>query len=351
MFGIDARAARAAWTVFLLGLGLYLTYLIRRTLLILVAAVLFAYLLSPLVDRVDRMFPRERSRNISLAVVYLVLLVLLILGGGLIGSAVAEQATNLAKKAPDLVAHFNQPSTWPLPPWLESRRAELAAAIQSQVAAHGQELMALGRQAGLEILQVVADLPFLVLVPILSFFLLKDGSRMRRRALEEWTTGRSREILADILRDVHLLLLQYMRAIVILCLLTFFAYTIVFLVLGVPYPLLLAAVGGALEFIPFLGPLSAAVIIIVVALFAGFSKVLWLVLFFLAWRMFQDYVSSPYLMSAGIELHPLLVILGILAGEQIAGVPGMFLSIPVLAVLRVVVLRLSRTPPPVPVPQ
>jgi predicted PurR-regulated permease PerM len=351
MTGFDARAARAAWTVFVLGLGIYLAYVIRRTILIFIAAVLFAYLLSPLVDLVDRLFPRERSRNISLAVVYLILLAVLVSLGGLMGSTIAEQAANLAKKFPDLVEHFNQPSTWPLPKWLESRRSELVTVVQSQLAAHSKDFISVGQKAGLEILKVVADVPFLVLVPILSFFILKDGARLRRQALDEWTHGQTRELLAEILRDVHVLMLQYMRAIVILCVLTFVAYMIFFLVMGVPYALLLAAIGGSLEFIPFLGPLSAAVIIILVSLFSGYTNVLWLVLFFLAWRMCQDYVVSPYLMSEGIELHPLLVILGILAGEQIGGIPGMFLSIPVLAILRVLVLRLSQSPSPVTVPQ
>jgi predicted PurR-regulated permease PerM len=55
--------------------------------------------------------------------------------------------------------------------------------------------------------------------------------------------------------------------------------------------------------------------------------------------LIQDYVLQPYLMSSGVALHPLLVIFGVLAGEQVGGVPGMFLSIPVLATLRVIYVR------------
>jgi predicted PurR-regulated permease PerM len=58
--------------------------------------------------------------------------------------------------------------------------------------------------------------------------------------------------------------------------------------------------------------------------------------------MFADYVLNPYLMSSGIELHPLLVLLAVLAGETLAGVPGMFFSIPVIAILRVIYLNLRR---------
>ena len=62
----------------------------------------------------------------------------------------------------------------------------------------------------------------------------------------------------------------------------------------------------------------------------------------IVYRIFQDYVLQPYLMSSGVALHPLLVIFGVLAGEQVGGVAGMFLSIPALATLRVVYVRLLK---------
>jgi predicted PurR-regulated permease PerM len=94
-----------------------------------------------------------------------------------------------------------------------------------------------------------------------------------------------------------------------------------------------------LEFIPVVGSLVAATVILLVAVFSGFPHVLWIIVFLLVFRMFQDYVVSPQLMSAGVEIHPLLVLFAVLAGDQLAGVPGMFFSVPALAALRVVVVR------------
>ena len=65
--------------------------------------------------------------------------------------------------------------------------------------------------------------------------------------------------------------------------------------------------------------------------------------FLIVYRLFQDYVLSPYLLSSGVELHPLLVLFGVLAGEQVAGIPGMFFSVPVIAALRIIVVRMMRT--------
>jgi predicted PurR-regulated permease PerM len=78
----------------------------------------------------------------------------------------------------------------------------------------------------------------------------------------------------------------------------------------------------------------AAALIIGVSAFSGYPHVLGLVIFLGCYRVFQDYVLSPHLMSRGVELHPLLVIFGVFAGGEIGGVPGVFLSVPVLALVR-----------------
>ena len=103
-----------------------------------------------------------------------------------------------------------------------------------------------------------------------------------------------------------------------------------------PYPVGLAAIAGALEFLPIIGPLTAGVIVVSVALFSGYPHPWLLVAFVLLWRGIQDYVSSPLVMGRGIELHPAVVIFGVIAGGEIAGPAGMFLSVPVLAALRIV---------------
>jgi len=68
---------------------------------------------------------------------------------------------------------------------------------------------------------------------------------------------------------------------------------------------------------------------------SGYNHVFWLLAFLVIWRGIQDYVSSPRIMGSTLELHPLIVLFGVLAGGEVAGVIGVFLSIPVLATLRI----------------
>jgi predicted PurR-regulated permease PerM len=142
--------------------------------------------------------------------------------------------------------------------------------------------------------------------------------------------------------DVHLLLAHYMRALVLLCLATFLAYSIAFSLMGLPFGVLLAVVAMCLEIIPTLGPLAAALIIILVSAISG-SHVLAVIIFLVLYRMFQDYVLSPHLMGQGVQLHGLLVLFGVFAGAQVAGIAGSFLSVPLLALARIFYLHMRRS--------
>src|SRR5205807_2748118 len=86
---------------------------------------------------------------------------------------------------------------------------------------------------------------------------------------------------------------------------------------------------------PVIGPLLAALIIFGVAFLTGYSHWLVLILFLGAWRLVQDYVNSPRIMGGRLELHPLAALFAILAGGEIAGVIGVYLSIPIMATLRI----------------
>jgi predicted PurR-regulated permease PerM len=107
-----------------------------------------------------------------------------------------------------------------------------------------------------------------------------------------------------------------------------------------PYELLLAGVSAVLEFIPVIGPAAALVVLLSVCLVTGSGGLLWIVIFWASFRVLQDYVLNPYLMSAGIEIHPLLVLFGVLAGDALGGVPGMFFSVPLIAILRLIFVRM-----------
>jgi len=341
VLGIDKRAARWIWTALLILLLCAIVYTIRRTLFVFIIALLFAYLLLPLVDFMDRALPMHRSRTPALAIVYVCLVAMLILTGIEVGTTVAEQANNLVQKVSDFLKP-EEKRELPLPQPMRPMGQRIVSAVRQQIQQHSQELVASLPKAGLKIVSLAGYLIFVIIVPILSFFFLKDGRALQKHFLEYIEDESDRMTVTEIATDLNVLLAQYMRALVLLGLAVFVTYSIFFSIMGVPFGILLAAISFPLEFIPMIGPLVSATLIVLVSGLAGFHSVIYLVIFLALYRMFQDYVLAPHLMSAGMELHPLLVLFGVFAGEQLGGVAGTFLSVPVMATLRIVYKRLQR---------
>jgi predicted PurR-regulated permease PerM len=340
MLELDGRVLRAAWTVFVFILAVALIYLARGTIVIFTLAIFLAHLIAPLVDRVDRLTPRRVSRTMVLGIVYLALIGVALAVLIPLGAKIGEQASTLARRLPEALKE-DPLSRFPLPAWLETWRPRLTEFLNQQTTGLGDRVLPLLERLGPGILSGLGSLAAVVLIPILSFFFLKDGYVMRD-AIVECFQPRRRSLADEILSDLHTLVAQYIRALVLLAMATFVSYSIVLSALGVPYSVLLASVAGVLELIPFVGPLSAAIVALLVAGLSGYAHLIWILIFLIVYRLFQDYVLSPYLLSSGVELHPLMVLFGVLAGEQVAGIPGMFFSVPVIAALRIIVVRMRR---------
>ena len=340
MLGIDRQAARYTWTAAAVLLLLVLIYLVRSTLFVFTLALLFAYLLYPLVNILDRYLPTSRTRTPALALAYIIFVGIVVFVGAQIGSRIVDEATTLGKKFPEMIKGWETPSAT-APGAVNSFKAQVVQRVRTEIASKSSDIVSAAAQAGLKFITVAGDLVYVVIIPILAFFFLKEARQIRQHILDLVDDGPRRVFLDDIMADIHLLLAHYMRALVILSAAAFTAYSIFFSIMGIPYGVLLAALGGALEFIPMLGPLASGAVIVLVAA-VSHSHPLAVLIFLLAYRVFQDYILSPQLMGQGVEVHPLLVLFGVFAGAEVAGIAGTFLSVPILALVRIVYVRMRR---------
>jgi predicted PurR-regulated permease PerM len=248
--------------------------------------------------------------------------------------SLAQQLPEVSKRiqSGELVVNLLARKGWE---WRQIR--EIDRLLQTHMGA----IIGYAQKAAAEALRWLAGAWVVVLIPVFAFFILKDAERFTSLAIWRLGAGGQRGMWWGLAEDLHVLLGRYVRALVLLALITFVAWSAVFLTAGVPYALVLAGIGGALEFIPVVGPLTAGIVVIGVCLFTGYAHPWWLLVFILVWRGIQDYAASPLIMGRGIDIHPALVIIGVLAGGEIAGVAGMFLSVPVIAAVRIVWRRLQ----------
>jgi predicted PurR-regulated permease PerM len=342
MPGIDARALRVVWTIFLFALAVGFVYVIRETLIVFALALFLAQLLSPVVDLVERFVHQRKSRTAALVTVYVLLLAAAVAILAPLGSKIGEEASALATRLPDAI-QSDPMANLPLPAWLESVRPRVTERLREQMTDLDKRVLPILSDAGKRVLSGLGNLLSAILIPILSFFFLKDGGALRDTLVASFPP-RGRTRVAAILTGLHALLLQYTRALVLLSIATFLSHAAFLSATGVPYSVLLAGIAAILEFIPVAGPIVAAAVMLLVAAFAGYPHVLWIAVFLAAYRVFQDYVLNPYLMSEGVALHPLLVLFAVFAGEQVAGIPGMFFAVPAVAALRVILLHLREEP-------
>ncbi len=334
----DPRTARILCTVIIFVLGLAYLHAARETLALFLFAILFAYLVAPLVSRLEKPL---RGRIKAIGAVYLILIALLVGLGFLVGPKIAGEGTALATSLPslldeagsgELVSQVGQRHGWS-----EARQAQ----IQNFFIAHKDDILRFGRAIGQKVATPAQHIWWLILIPILSIFFLRDGRSIGENLIAMGRAPGERQTLRGIVGDVNIMLGSYIRAQLTLASLTLVAYTVVLSILHLKYALILGPLAGIFEFVPVVGPAVAAIIVFMIAVLTSFPHLIWLVIFLGIWRLVQDYINAPHIMGGSLEISPLVQILAVLSGGEIAGVAGALISVPAVATLRILWRRLT----------
>src|ERR1700735_1238985 len=222
MLGIDRRALSVAWTLFLFALALIVVYASGRVILVFAVALLFSHLLSPVVNFIESRHLFRLPRVASLLIVYVTLIGIIIGIAIPLGSRVSHEAASFARRLPDVI-QGNPLEHLPIPGWLEPWRPEVYAFVHDRFTEIGQRVGPMLSSLGTQIITGIGALLTIVLVPILAFFFLKDGSMMRNAVVESFPAARQ-ELINSIFNDVHTLLIQYIRALLLLAIATFTFY-------------------------------------------------------------------------------------------------------------------------------
>ena len=323
-------------TALLFALGFGFLYVARATLIAFLFAIFFAYLMSPLVGHLEHLL---KGRSRAIAVIYTLLIALVVVFFVIVGPKVTHEGTRIGKTLPDVI---NQISSGQFATQLAREHGwnqKTTELLDSFLASHNRDITDFAQRIGLRTADVAKQAWLLFVVPLLSIFFLKDGRAFSDFLLSTVQSRPQREFLENVLNDLNQMLAHFIRAQLTLAALTLVMYSSVLGIMRVPNALALGMLGGVLEFIPVVGPLAAALVIVSVALLMGYPHWLILVIFLISWRLVQDYISSPRIMGESMELHPLAAIFGVMAGGEVAGILGIYLSIPVMASLRIVVRR------------
>jgi len=304
-------------------------------------ALIVAYILLPVVAALQRRFALPRT--LAALAVFVALLAIIFGGGRLVIPRVAENAGDLQKNWPVLLANvqqtiadtFNQVGLGDLASSIIGPNVD---DIERQLAAMAQRTaLPFAIAAGHFLLE---SLIFL----IATFLLLRDAPRLYefvRRNLP----GRQRREIVQVLGETNVMLGRYIRGQLFLVVLMSTVTTIALTILGVPYSVLLGVITGLLETIPFVGPITAGAIACLVALGHpnpfGWSQLVYVgvvATMYTILRHAEDYLVIPTIIGRAVRLHPALVIFSLLTGGAVFGLLGIILAVPFAATLRLVLI-------------
>jgi predicted PurR-regulated permease PerM len=322
-------------------LGLWTLHRLASVVLVVVLAASFAYVVAPLVQLAGRPIriagrPRRLSRAAAIGLVYVLIAGGVSGGAALLLPSATEQINDIVARAP---AYAESIVTWEhgWSRYYERLRIprELRQSIDQSALAAGEGAVQSIQGSLLAVVGSLSYLPWLLLIPILAFFFLKDAATLRRtliRALPHHGQLRGHRLF----EELNATLAAYTRAQLLACVLVGVLCGVGFAILGIPYPVVLGVLAGVLEFIPLVGPLALAAVAATIGALHAPMLAVWAIGFLGVLRLIEDYAIYPRLIRRGIHVHPLAVILAVLAGAELGGIAGMFLAVPAAAIASVV---------------
>ncbi|MDQ3701507.1 MAG: AI-2E family transporter [Chloroflexota bacterium] len=350
---------RAAWRVASRGVLLVIAVLIALWLVVqlqavvsqVLVAIILAAGMTPVVNRVvDRpllVVGRRRwspPRVLVVLLLYLLLLAAAAAIGALVVPPVVADIESLVRRLPTYAAELQAlvaelPSRYPFLPPLDLDQglaAQLGAGAQQLAAVLGQVLAVV--QVAMGVLTGALNGIFIL---VLALYLTADGERIRRY-LVGFLPAQRREQAQGVLAAIGERLGGWVRGQILLCV-VIGAVTLGGLwLIGVPYAALLALVAALGELIPMIGPILSAIPAVAVAFTQSPAQGLLTLGFYVLVQQIENYVVVPRIMERAVNIHPLGVMLALLAGAELYGITGAILSLPVAAAVAVLLAEVRR---------
>ncbi len=323
----------------LVGAVLWFLFSARHVIPLFIFSFLLAYLLSPIVRALTRGANKRRgfSRTGAILLVYALLVVLLSAAGWYITGRVVSEIHNLSSNFPtlrgQLLQHVHESErTWPLDKLPDSVRTSIDNTISNLDKTVGRAVHAAAPAAVHE----VPGLLELLVVPIVAYYLLKDGKdflRFPRGLLSEDHRPRFDRLIEEIDESLRgylkgQLTLSAVAAILIFVVLTAFR---------VKYAYLVSVAAFFLEFVPVVGPLVWAAVAVILTYIQHPSSAIFVLILVALAHQFDMHILAPRILGGHLRLHPAVVIFALVTGSAIFGLLGALLAAPVAAVINIVV--------------
>jgi predicted PurR-regulated permease PerM len=330
------------WLALLAFAAVWLLVRLRTVLLPFLLAAAVAYLLNPLVDRLQA---QGVSRNRSIVLILVFSLVFVAFLGYLIVPRLAAEITNAADNYDRLVHRadtlYRDTLTWVQArfPWVNTRRL-VPGTLGAQLSDYGKKLLARTPTILSRVLQSVLGFIFLLLLTaVLTFWMLKEYHAIGRRLLA-FVPRHHASTAVSLSRQINHLVSAYLGGQLILAAIAAIVVTIILLAFRVKYAIVIGLLSGALYLIPYFGVPAAIVISVIVSAVTGHSwaAIAGIVGCFVVLNVVMDYIVSPRLIGTRVHLHPLTILFAMVAAGELFGFLGVLIAVPLAAATKAVLV-------------
>lgn len=305
--------------------GIVFLYLIKEALAILFISLVVASAIDPMIDIMQR---HKIPRSLGIVIIYLVVLIVLSGIVALLIPPLVEQFSDLANRFPQYLSVFDRYFNGTSQSADLSQLQELRRGLQSVEGAFAQFgsgfLSAISGFVG----SVIAFLGILVL----TFYLTVEEKGMKSFVRQVVPTAYQPYTIQKI-NHIQMKLGHWLRGQLILSGVIGLLTYIGLLIIGVDYALVIALVAAVTELVPFIGPVIAAVIAIFLAINQSLLQALFVFILFLIIQQLENQVIVPKVMQKAVGLNPIVVLIVLLIGAQLAGVVGMILAVPTATIV------------------
>jgi predicted PurR-regulated permease PerM len=174
------------------------------------------------------------------------------------------------------------------------------------------------------------------IVPFITYFILAEGDRGIKSFVEK-IPNKYFEMSLNLIDKVGKELISYLRGLILECSVVGLLSIIGFMIIGVPYAIILGIFTGIANLVPYLGPVAGACLALIASLTVAdnFQMFLPIVVLLVVVRLIDDLLLQPLCFGKTLDMHPVAVVLVLIIGHQLMGVSGMIISIPIATILRV----------------
>ena len=187
--------------------------------------------------------------------------------------------------------------------------------------------------------QALSGIVELIGIPFITFYFLKDGRELKRMMVS-FVPPQEHQKMLSFFDEVDRVLGGYIKGQLAVCLLSGVSVFFFFLLFELPYAAVFAAIIAAGELIPVFGPLTAAVFAVMFAMTISFATAIKVALFYFVMLQITDNIVYPSLIGKAIQLHPVIILSGLLLFGSLYGVLGMIMAVPAMGVARVALERI-----------